>query len=1452
MWNSAMGRTNSGFSIVGESFTGLAIAIDRIKPGMLSSFLTPSKVTFQVLLPSSLQVVDPEVHTWVFYDWVVDSPVDGSVPWVLRSRNSSHLLQLVPGQQASVVEVDATAGGMAHGARIAGFDVAAVITSSHVSARFLTRNGLGPVFQGCIDQTSLLAQVHSSVQVGRLGIMASYAALDLGQSLTSTERILSLGMLWQANFMLLEFSNRFGASGELQVLLKGFCASASFQISTSLVDLSSCWPLKRDTMLVLLHPREALPVRLGEFPSLPSFATLSKLFPEWPVCSPEEVKTLLLSRVEVDTLVSCQIAPAECLLDMNAPCPKLCSGELSGSAHFSKPNLPPLVRVPESSESFRHLSCREASLLLTFSLDFEFERCRKQLPLVACSAPPLLVAWALTRYVEALYSPGAPVLPGSADDLLLNLLRGLAAQARDYLPVPSIAKPFCIQLSSDGVSSTVGIAPLAKACDLLAAERRLAGWGSRVALFIEGRAVPGDAFLRPAAYVLSNSCKVSIRELSGEPACVSIDCLGSVVEQQVARGTFLFEVALQLGAPFPVRFCTVGSSMPLPHDFRIFNDQSLVIQAAGLRTAKCNEGMDDVELSKLAHALPQLQLALEDKTFRFLEPRFLSRLFLGHPELAYRKLQGILTSGVHTVVGFFAFKGHWAMIAYVSGKQVPALYLDGVPGFLLKEASWLLGVVHACIGVGEYEVQQLSVVQQSGGVHCGPVALANLRWFLEPHFSIEEEILASANFASHLSADFVAGGAADQSAVHAWLENLLLTKGVPAEKASERATMALRKLGLSSISKCRADSNPWRSLKALADQGERHFQWVQYDELQQHIANRARADKGAVGEAMAKKKKQQDASQLERALALSPDKLALPEGSFVDTARQPLPQLQLDDICSTARGVIVATPEQAARFLRDSKAVSVDALAILTTVELPSHVSSSLPVSSLRWPAIYTGTQEPVLVQGSLVQLGDEAVAKAVAERRELKSVSTDLLRLQVYRDQFPGDWTSFAKGPVKTIVNHFPCFQKCSTPNCGVACLKFHPAVDEEVDSVLLDVFGWKWYKADGKPSKPLEAASFSVLVRVPATGRKAVVDTSATDGLYCELRSDRGKGPHPDFAIVWLPRDTLEEALHRKRTIANVQQVTRLQGRYGLRVRVSDEASLREQIFPGRTFVSCRASEIFQVGPFPHGATKQAVQDFLVLVDWKARPLRPVRGEHGGRFWEVGAEVEPPALILHAGDQDLAVTKVRSSTTVSAEQARVIASAQTKRHLMQADSDPWDISDPWKGYLGSKPGQATHSSGLTSGSAGSAESKLTEIEQRLKADLTKAVREQFHELQQDADMAEAQTEAVSEAKVAQLEVDVRELKAQTHKFEQWFKNAGDQVTGLQQQVTVPSSQVQEQSNQVTSLSSQLHEQSQASDSLRQLVGGLQASVRDEVSNALAAQTERLEALFSKQRRLQ
>ena len=855
-----------------------------------------------------------------------------------------------------------------------------------------------------------------------------------------------------------------------------------------------------------------------------------------------------------------------------------------------------------------------------------------------------------------------------------------------------------------------------------------------------------------------------------------------------------------------------------------------------VRVSKPEAGLDDQSLRRLAHDTLEIHLALQSRDFCFLEPCMLSAALLQHPRLGADRIAQLLTDSLTQVAGFFAHSGHWALVVYDVHARPPAIYYDGIPCRLLRQAEWILRVMHDRIGTGPFVMRQLSIVEQTHGDHCGAIAVANLRWHLNQAFNATEAQLAAAMPACLAEGSFFGRGATDHATVHAWLVNYLQPKGVPAEKAQERATMALKKLGLSAVAKCMSLPNPWRALKELGNQQGRQFQWVTYEELQTHILSQSKLPRGDKAvDRPSKPQKTHKQQKPEKSVILAPDKLVIPSAAFVDPARCGLEQLRLDDISSAARGVIAVTLDQAMPFLHDSKSLSVDALALLTVQPVPAEVTTTLNVQALRWPAIYAGTNEPILICGSIIQLGDEPVAKVVEEGQMPKTVSTCLLRVQVYRDQFTGTWEDFIKGPVRCLCHAHPCLQKCSAVNCGVTCPKFHAPVDEEVDGVVLDAFAWRWFKTDGKPESPVRAASFAVLLRVPATASKAILDLSGTDGVYVELRADSGNGPHPDYSVIWLAHDSFDSVMHRKRTFDKVQGIARLHAKYGLRVKTPDEQQLRSELFPGQQFVSCKITEVFEVGPFPHGSTKQAIQTFLVGKGWTAHALRPIRSALDGRFWEVGAESHPPAPIFSMGVQDITITHARSRQHPVPGQANVLASARTMRHLQQRPSDPWDASDPWKSWLeakGSAPAAATQEAS----SSKQADSKLADLEQRLKLDLEAAVKHQVRELQQDVDMAEAQTETASQHRLVQLEADVQELRAQSKKFESWFQDAGDQVAGLKQQVGTLATKVQEQMS--------------TTDSLHQMMGSMQASLQHELQNSMAQQTERLEALLSKQRR--
>ena len=66
-----------------------------------------------------------------------------------------------------------------------------------------------------------------------------------------------------------------------------------------------------------------------------------------------------------------------------------------------------------------------------------------------------------------------------------------------------------------------------------------------------------------------------------------------------------------------------------------------------------------------------------------------------------------------------------------------------------------------------------------------------------------------------------------------------------------------------------------------------------------------------------------------------------------------------------------------------------------------------------RWPQ-----KEPILVDGSLVQLGD----LTIVPHRE----GDGTLKLSIYRDEWPDQWQDFVKSPMKLVTTQFPKLVLC------------------------------------------------------------------------------------------------------------------------------------------------------------------------------------------------------------------------------------------------------------------------------------------------------------------------------------------------------------------------------------------------------------------------------------------
>lgn len=287
---------------------------------------------------------------------------------------------------------------------------------------------------------------------------------------------------------------------------------------------------------------------------------------------------------------------------------------------------------------------------------------------------------------------------------------------------------------------------------------------------------------------------------------------------------------------------------------------------------------------------------------------------------------------------------------------------------------------------------------------------------------------------------------------HAKLKQLLQEHGVPAGKVDERATFVLQKLGAAVIVSAFVAKNSWAHLKLAANKPGITIRLVLPDELARHVEKTAAAKYGA-GISDHKKKKKIDKSPAAPP-QLDPSALQLQQGHFKDEDGEPVPQLQYQDLQVEAHGIAIATSHQSLHWLQHQDSISTSALAILLTEELPAEQLEKFNMAKISFPATYIGTGEPVLIFGSLKNLGDKKINRhVVGAHTQIDIVDTVVIRIHVYRDELRAAWEDLVKSPVRLISQMVPQLQLCAGDGCGPDCPKSHPAIGENLDSIIMEV---------------------------------------------------------------------------------------------------------------------------------------------------------------------------------------------------------------------------------------------------------------------------------------------------------------------------------------------------------------------------------------------------------------
>ena len=568
----------------------------------------------------------------------------------------------------------------------------------------------------------------------------------------------------------------------------------------------------------------------------------------------------------------------------------------------------------------------------------------------------------------------------------------------------------------------------------------------------------------------------------------------------------------------------------------------------------------------------------------------------------------------------------------------------------------------------------------------------------------------------------------------------------------------------------------------------------------------------------------------------------LPE-AFVTEDGHSVAQIDISQVEAHRAGLAYGTLDDAAPFLREDRSISLDGLGILTTTRIPPERLGLLPATHMRIPALFGPTEEPLLLDGTLLNLGDKTISrKHDMVTAPIAEFPTSTLKLMLFQDETPIDWQVLQQSPLRTLMQHFPTLMLCRGDRCGDSCGKFHAPVDQELDTVLLDVWARTWLSVRGRKVPQDQSDLFQVFVRVPTVCQLPLLRLSGRNGFYAEPRQTDGKGADQGTTVIWVPQGDLPTTLHKAKTVEKALGIARYGHKYGFRVLLKDAESAHQAICPSAPFLNIGVEKVWEIRPLPHGTQKNALLAMLRSWSWKAKPLQPCRADSAGMGWMVGSTDNPPSQILLTDKGEVTVS-LHQKQLEKVDEHAVWSSSKTKALLRRSikpqqtggqksfaaggnssKEDSWVHGDPWSIFKPITRPTGDHDTPMQT------VSMIDQVEGR-------RIRDQIA------------SSSAADPRIARLETDVHEIRQQNSKFEQWFQEAGQSSAAMKgttddlvQQVTHHEAAVQQIHTQVAQTTHRVEQVSSQVVANRDEL----ASLDTKITNGFAS----LEGLLSKRSR--
>eukprot|EP00435_Cladocopium_sp_Y103_P041171 s401_g11.t1 len=1266
------------------------------------------------------------------------------------------------------------------------------------------------------------------------------------------------------------------AAGEHPEIVQGIQAlahSMDCDVLTLHLDLHDQWPCRRSRWWALMLPKVWHSFGLRPWPATSPFQRVGDLFKCWGRWSDPEETDLQLFDFEFQAYMNPVYGRDKRILEFSDTantflhsygnalmgCP--CHCRQQGFSRFSleQKGLRGCFIMSEVHHNPRFLHPRELGLLLGLPDSVQYLLSpREQLALLGLVASPLQMVWIYAHLrSNVAQAMGLPQLPSPLECLrvyqheLLSQTRSLF-QYKDHVPQMLHLK------DPDGHDLVLHCPTACTVAQLLKAQRVSLTWNEAGGISLNGVALSLTTLLDSMSgpYQLTRSDGHASRHLPPATFAVGITHQDHLQVVFLRAGQFLFEALRELDIDF-VNFLVGSEGRIFGADFRVWKALNLrtlspaewppthTVSAAGATPSM--SGLHDGHILWTLRSL----LALVSSSLKplLIPPRDAQALLTGL-EPHKLSLGAAFAKSDDRIVCVFPHHSHWALLwGHLQVNSIHWLYCDGLP----DHSSWAAQKIAAAVSTElslDWTLAPGHLILQEDGHTCGTIALFHVGALLglfglptrEAILDLHHWLLQRSALGLVSHDPWIFGSGPTIVDAQAQLAALLATKGVPTSSAAERAAAAIKKLGAPAIHGALAASNPWQALKALTTKPGQNFQFVLKSELMDYIDARASSKHGAQISTKKKRDKHSAKSAAAPPLAPDPSALQLNPAHFVDDEGDQVAQIPLTQVVADARGLAVASLSEALPYLKEMKNISADALGLLITEEVPTNLRARANVASIRFPATYVPTQDPLLINGSLLQLGDHPISRRVNQDpvTSMDLAATNVLKVQLFRDELSTVWEEVASSPIRQLFRLVPLFKLCTSVSCDHRCGHFHAAVEDSIDQVVHDLWGRRFQSLEGKTQPAHTAEQFIVFLRIATPAMEDLLKILC-EGVYMEPRASGVKATDTDYSVVWLPGANREIALHRLKLTSHGLSLVRMKNRFGIRVISTYEEMAFKELRPSEVFVKVEVSRIYRLHPLPHGLQRLQVCQLLKEWKWQAKPLQPARGSAEGGSWEVGAAIEPPNNIMTAFNRDVLISLLKDRTEVDKPPVVVGPSRAQKHFRSRASSSSTpapSTGDPWQA-----PGQDPW--GSWQGSAQPAQVPSKRLDQ-LKSDLHATVQQQLAEQMQDG-----ASSSVDAQRLHQLETDMVEIKAHQSTFHTWFKETGSRLAHQDEQLAHLQASVQQNHQDLQAVRGEVHSSAETLHQAMQIsFGNMKGEITTELTAAVSSQMDRLEAMLSKKQR--